>query len=1356
MNGIINFHKLNSFFKGICIHIHIPSKNAFTTLLAGIACVLGLTGQNFKEISLQSQLNVLSDNNGIAVADYDNDNDLDIFVVQRWNHKSKEAVKSQLFRNNNNGSFTNVTEECGISSVHNYNGVVISGIYSFGEKMSASWGDYDNDGFPDLFLTNARQNELYHNNGDGTFTNVTVTAGLPEEGVCYSTGALWFDVNNDSYLDLFVSSIYDCNGLLYVNQGNGTFLSGTEILASKNYGQTSWMAIPWDYNHDTFQDLYISRDFDLPNQFLINSEGQNLTDTAAFLGITDIYKDGMGLSLNDFNNDGLPDIFITNINESSLYQNMDTDTFKNVAADFGFEKTGWAWGCSFTDFDHDLDEDLMLVNGYHDKSSNFYFENRLETGSLTFTDRTREFGLDIPSKSNCLAVFDYDNDGDMDMLISRTEDTPEFFENQTVEETPETGGNNWIKIDLVGTQSNRNAIGALIKIKVENHQLIRYHHGAVFMAQNLIPTHFGLANYTKIDTLTIIWPSGKTEIYTNIEANQFIRYTENQGFEQIIVEAKKIPGCTDPNSCSYNPNATLDDGSCTYLETKSIQGETNAGVLTTQTYTYPNTEGSDYYWQVTNGTILEGQGKSTINIQWHVANHGIITVTEHNHCYSVPAILNVSLNIKDRPQQVSIARLWNEALLSAIRGDYARPTVHARNLFHTSIALYDAWALFNDTADTYLIGKDLHTYQNHFDGFTSDLPKEEAVQIAMSYAAYRVLTHRFQYSPHQADNQEIFDELMQLLTYDTNYTSINYSNGNPAALGNFIGQSIIDYGFQDGSNEANKYKNVFYVPVNDPLVPKLPGNPTISDPNHWQPLKFDVFIDQAGNITSGSTPDFLSPEWGSVYPFSFKEEDATIYSRDGNDYTVYHDPGTPPLINARKIDGADIDLYKWNYAMVAVWSSQLDPADSVIWDISPASVGNIDFNELPRKLEQHSSFYNFFNGGDIGKGRDLNPITGQPYKPQWVARGDYARILAEFWADGPDSETPPGHWFVLLNYIHDHPDFIGKFKGEGPVLSALEWDVKAYFTLGGTMHDAAIASWAIKGWYDYIRPVSAIRYMADMGQSSDPSLGNYSPNGIPLIPGYIEVLQPDDSLAVDTSNIGKIKVLAWKGHSYINNPKSEKVGVGWILAENWWPYQRPTFVTPPFAGYVSGHSTYSRAAAEVVTQLTGSPYFPGGMGEFKAPKNEFLVFEDGPSEDVVLQWATYQDASDQCSLSRIWGGIHPPADDMPGRIIGYTIGHEAFEKAEKIFLNNQVGVPSVASQLDSKVFPFPITNQTVTITNTKQNQAFYLYNLSGALVEIAHTTFNNYAGNTVLSFKKVQPGIYILRSGDQNWKLIFE
>ena len=244
----------------------------------------------------------------------------------------------------------------------------------------------------------------------------------------------------------------------------------------------------------------------------------------------------------------------------------------------------------------------------------------------------------------------------------------------------------------------------------------------------------------------------------------------------------------------------------------------------------------------------------------------------------------------------------------------------------------------------------------------------------------------------------------------------------------------------------------------------------------------------------------------------------------------------------------------------------------------------------------------------------------------------------------------------------------GGSVARGPALSPLEWDIKAYFTLGGAMHDAAIAAWGVKGRYDYIRPISALRAMAAKGQSSDPALPSWHPDGLPLADGLIELIGPDDPLAGGKGeHVNAIKLFAWRGPDAVTDPGRDMAGAGWIPAKAWWPYQRPSFVTPAFAGYVSGHSTFSRAAAEVLTALTGSAYFPGGMSAFRVPANDFLVFERGPSVDMVLQWATYRDAADQCSLSRIWGGIHPPADDIPGRLIGAAIGRDAFRFARSLF-----------------------------------------------------------------------------------------
>ncbi len=608
----------------------------------------------------------------------------------------------------------------------------------------------------------------------------------------------------------------------------------------------------------------------------------------------------------------------------------------------------------------------------------------------------------------------------------------------------------------------------------------------------------------------------------------------------------------------------------------------------------------------------------------------------------------------------SIAREWNELLLESIRNDLARPTVHARNLYHISAAMYDAWAVYHNSANPYFLNQTRDGYTFSVVSSSSFVYSQNNIEASISYAAYRLLNHRFSSTNNYTYLKGLYDNLFALHGYDLNFTSTDISLGDARALGNLIASEIIAYGLLDGSNEQNGYENQYYFAINPALIFDSTGNPNINNLNRWQPLSFDVFIDQSGNPFPLDVPDFLSPEWGNVYSFAMEDSLSQTFSRYGEEYKVFYDPGAPPYIDDPMIDSN----YRWNFAMVSTWSSHLDPADPTLWDISPASIGGLDSVYTDTKL-----FYDYLNGGDPSGGHAVNPISGMPYATQMVPRADYARVLAEFWADGPDSETPPGHWFDILNYVSDHPQLVKKLKGLGDTLSDLEWDVKAYFTLGGAMHDAAVAAWSVKGWYDYIRPVSAIRAMAENGQSSDVSLPNYNALGLPLIAGYIELIDANDPLVGSNSEyLNDIKIKAWKGPSYINDPTTDVAGVDWILAKDFMPYQRPTFVTPPFAGYVSGHSTFSRAAAEVLTLFTGDAFFPGGMGEFFAQKDSFLVFEKGPSVDVTLQWATYRDASDQCSLSRIWGGIHPPVDDLPGRKMGEKIGISAFEYASEYFL----------------------------------------------------------------------------------------
>jgi len=284
-------------------------------------------------------------------------------------------------------------------------------------------------------------------------------------------------------------------------------------------------------------------------------------------------------------------------------------------------------------------------------------------------------------------------------------------------------------------------------------------------------------------------------------------------------------------------------------------------------------------------------------------------------------------------------------------------------------------------------------------------------------------------------------------------------------------------------------------------------------------------------------------------------------------------------------------------------------------------------------------------------------VTGAPYASQVVRRADFLRAAAEFWADGPRSETPPGHWNVIANLVADSPSNTFKLYGTGTPLDALSWDVHVYLALNGAVHDAAITAWDLKRRSMTVRPISLIRFL---GKNKT----------LPIVPGLIEEIT-DASSAPGQRHAhlalykGELAIKAWRGEPC--DRKAQVSGADWIRAVDWMPYQRRTFVTPAFPGFISGHSTFSRAAAEVLVALTGSPYFPGGLGEYVLPKDTWLTFEVGPSADIHLQWASYYDAADQAGQSRIWGGIHISADDFAGRKMGSLVGTDAVTLAGKYF-----------------------------------------------------------------------------------------
>ncbi|MEQ1528262.1 MAG: vanadium-dependent haloperoxidase [Methylococcales bacterium] len=594
-----------------------------------------------------------------------------------------------------------------------------------------------------------------------------------------------------------------------------------------------------------------------------------------------------------------------------------------------------------------------------------------------------------------------------------------------------------------------------------------------------------------------------------------------------------------------------------------------------------------------------------------------------------------------RPQQThSVARQWNEQILDAIRLDNPRPPVHARNLFHVSVAMYDAWAAYDAKAAPYLT-EEYPAWNN---------PKRDR-DIAISFAAYRVLVERYseKYALGYNTSQARFAAHMDELGFDKNYTQT--SGDSPAAVGNRIAAAILAHGLTDGSNEAENYKDSTYQPVNKPLIVKQAGIDLVDadspayklDPNRWQPLALDKIVSQNGIPLPGNIQTSIGSQWGDVLPFAMTKTAPT---------DLYLDPGPQPVLG-----GLGDVSFKSQVLEVIELSSLLTPDVSAMIDISPASQGNSVL------------------GTNNGVGYTSNPVTGLPYTPQLVKRGDFGRVLAEWWADGPTSETPPGHWNAIANTVADSPGFKRQIAGSGPAVSALEWDVKTYFALNGATHDAAIAAWGAKRKYDGVRPITMIRYMAKMGQSSDPALPSYHVNGLPLKTGLVELITTESSapgqrhahlVAKDVGgHIGDIAILAWPGSP--ENIKTQYSGVHWVLGTAWLPYQRATFVTPAFPGYISGHSTFSRSAAEVLAAITGSEYFPGGLYEVVIPKDAYLIHEHGPSETIKLQWASYFDAADQSGRSRLWGGIHVEADDFAGRRVGHQVGVGAFAKALRYF-----------------------------------------------------------------------------------------
>ena len=611
----------------------------------------------------------------------------------------------------------------------------------------------------------------------------------------------------------------------------------------------------------------------------------------------------------------------------------------------------------------------------------------------------------------------------------------------------------------------------------------------------------------------------------------------------------------------------------------------------------------------------------------------------------------------------SAAREWNEQLLAAIRLNVPHPPAHARNLFHTAAAMYNAWAAYDPVAVGYV-------YNEKVPVLPADVPA--ARRAAVSYAAYRVLRSRFSTGAGFETTIPNLDAQLTAMGYSTSVGQAAANVGDEAAqVGKRCADAILAWGAGDGFSNTgypqlytsavnpNVLLPISVLGTNASFVNNMPlgfGIPAGTDPNLWQPLDLATSITQNGIPIPGGTQGFIGVQGLAVTPFSLTRTDPV---------KPWLDPfGGPSRLGTPGNPSPTEAGYKAGAMDVLRSSARLNDTTSI--DISPGGVGN---NPI---------------GTDSGTGHPANPRTGLPYAPKTVPFSDYVRVLAEFWADGPHSETPPGHWHVLANEVADDPDFQKRLRGTGPVLDDLEWDVKMYFAVSAATHDAACAAWSLKRYYSGPRPITMIRHMATLGQSSDPLLPSYHPQGLPLEPGVSELItaattQPGGrhesiydlryGFALPGSlYINQVAVFSWPGEHPSNAPApaiaANQSPVRWMLGRDWVPFQRKTFNTPAFPGYISGHSTFSRAAAEALTLLTGSSDFPGGFHHhtFRAYT---MQIDRGPSVDVDLQWCSYYDAADQAGQSRRWGGIHPFEDDYDGRHIGATCGKSAFALAEK-------------------------------------------------------------------------------------------
>lgn len=498
---------------------------------------------------------------GCAFFDYDNDGWMDIYLVNSGPSDfftPKTPLKNALYRNNRDGAFTDVTDKAGVAGG------------AFGMGVAA--GDYDGDGWQDLYVTSYGRNILYRNNRDGTFKDVTDKAGVAAPG--WSTCAVWFDYDNDGKLDLFVSSFVLYNkemscgnnrlGLkyyciprvfkpqpsrLYHNNGDGAFADVSKESGIINSPGKSFGVVATDVNNDGLIDLFVANDT-MPNFLFINKGSGKFEEVGLASGVAyseaGTPRSGMGVDAGDYNNDGWQDLFVANIDQElfSLYKNQQDVTFIDEPGEIGpATRLLSGWGLKFFDYDNDGDLDLFLANGHPDdmvetlttrikyKEPLLMFENEKGEYKNVSAQSGAVFSKDFPARG--MTVGDYDNDGDLDLLISNNGVAPLLLRNE--------GGskNNWLGLQLVATKSNAAAVGAVITWQAGGVKRSRLKmNGGSYLASHDPREILGAGRGGKIDSVEIRWPSGKIDKLSNLPINTYIRVVEGEGVKGTLNGAK--------------------------------------------------------------------------------------------------------------------------------------------------------------------------------------------------------------------------------------------------------------------------------------------------------------------------------------------------------------------------------------------------------------------------------------------------------------------------------------------------------------------------------------------------------------------------------------------------------------------------------------------------------------------------------------------------------------------------------------------------------------------------------------------------------------------------------------------------